>query len=106
MWQNNGDNIEMAEGDFGFSLPITVSGIAFGPSDALRMVVKPFAGGPVLYKKEFTNVLGNVIQVNLTAEESAALKVGTYVYRLDWYRGATLLCNIVKAAKFKVVKKA
>lgn len=40
MWSYNGNDIQMAEGDFGVALPVTVSGATLGVYDNLRFVFK------------------------------------------------------------------
>lgn len=105
-WSETGQNLSMAEGDFGIKLPITVSGITFSQSDEILLVIKTKINGEDVLTKTFSNIIENTIDLELTEAESALLAVGTYVYRLDWYQNGAFLCNIIPTAEFKVVDKA
>ena len=106
MWNVNGNNLQMCEGDFGMRLPITVTGPTFTASDEMKLTVKTALNGDTILEKTFSNIAQNTINLILTASESALLAVGTYVYALDWYQNGQFLCNIIPAALFKVVDKA
>lgn len=104
MWQSNDINIQMTEGDYGIELPITISGVTLGASDALKVTIAH--GETAIIEKEFTNISNNTINLVLTESESALLPIGTYVYSIDWYQNGAFLCNIVPMALFKVGDKA
>ena len=106
MWMVSGQALKMVEKDWGIELPISVSGITFTAQDAILFTLKTEDNGDTLLEKEFTNITQNTIRLELTEEESNALKVGTYVYSLDWYQDGAFLCNIIPSAMFKVVDKA
>lgn len=106
MWYTSGNNISMAEGDFGIDLPITISGTTFVASDSLKLTIKDVLNGSVILEKDFTNIQQNTITLTLSSSESALLSVGKYVYSLDWYQSGQFLCNIIPISIFKVVEKA
>lgn len=106
MWNVTGNNLQMAEGDYGVKLPITVSGPTFTASDELKLTIKAVKDGPPLVEKTFQNINQNTINFELTEAESALLPVGSYVYVLDWYQSSAFLCNIIPVATLKVVDKA
>ena len=105
MWSNEGNNIKMAEGDFGIALPVTVSGVTLSVQDTLRFVFKRMRNGETILTKEYIPVNG-MAPLEFTEEESALFRVGEYVYSLDWYQNGSFLCNVIPWAKFKVVDKA
>lgn len=106
MWNVNGNNLTMCEGDFGVHLPITITGPTFTSSDAVKLTVKNDINGDTIIEKDFDNIQQNTINLILTASESALLPVGKYVYSLDWYQSGQFLCNVIPTAVFKVVGKA
>ena len=104
MWNVNGTMLNMAEGDWGVKLPVTVSGVTFSASDSVKIVIK--SGETTIIEKEYTNITQNTVDLELTEAESALLPVGSYVYRLDWYQDGAFMCNIIPISTFKVVDKA
>ena len=56
MWYANGKDLTMCEGDYGVSLPVTISGITFTPSDAIAFTVKDVVNGKTILTKSFTNI--------------------------------------------------
>lgn len=105
MWGVSGNDITMAEGDWGIELPIGISGVTFSASDALKLTVKSRKNGAVFLEKTYTDIENNTIRLTLTKAESEALGVGSYVYCLDWYQDGAFLCNIIPFADFGVVDK-
>lgn len=106
MWNTSGNNISMAEGDFGIDLPITISGTTFVASDSLKLIIKNVLNGNTIIEKDFTNIQDNTVNLTLASSESALLPVGQYVYSLDWYQAGQFMCNIIPISGFKVVDKA
>ena len=106
MWAVNGNDLRMCEGDWGVQLPITISGVTFSNNDELILTVKEKLNGTTLITKNYTNITQNTITLEVTEVESALLKVGVYVYSLDWFQNGAFLCNIIPTAIFKVVEKA
>ena len=104
MWAVNGNHLTMTEGDWGVELPVTISGVTFTASDAVKIVVKK--GENVLVTRDFTNISEYTVNLELTEAESALLPVGSYAYSLDWYQNGAFMCNIIPSAVFKVVDKA
>lgn len=106
MWNVNGNDLRMTEGDWGVELPIKINGTTFANSDEIIFTLKDEKNGNVVLTKTFTNIAQNTVTLEITEEESATLKVGAYVYSLDWFQDGAFLCNIVPASCFKVVDKA
>lgn len=104
MWNVNGLQLNMTEGDWGVKLPVTVSGVTFANNDSVKIVIK--SGETTIIEKEYTNITQNTVNLELTEAESALLPVGSYVYRLDWYQDGAFMCNIIPISTFKVVDKA
>ena len=98
--------MEMTEGDYGLTLPITISGATIGSGDSIKITIKRNIDGKAVLEKTFTSVQNNTINFELTEEESESLPVGDYVYALDWYQDDSFMCNIIKIGVFKVVNKA
>lgn len=105
-WDSNGSTIIMTEGDFGVSLPIKIDGIEIDATDSIKLSVKRAPNGSTLLESYFGDIQNNTIDLILTAEESAALAVGVYVYSLDWYKDGAFMCNLVPTGIFRVVDKA
>lgn len=106
MWKVDKSNLSMAEGDYGISLPITINGTTIDSADSVKFIVKTAKNGTEKLVKTFTNIVNNTFDLVLTAEESALLTVGYYVYSLDWYKDGTFECNIIPSASLQVVDKA
>lgn len=106
MWAVSGINLQMAEGDYGISLPITVHGTELGGNDSLRVTIKTRKNGETILEKNYSDIEDNTVELELTQTESAKLPVGVYVYSLDWYQNGIFMCNIVLCSLFKVVDKA
>ena len=106
MWYVNGNNLQMAEGDFGIRLPVTINGTEIGAEDSLKFTFKAKKNGTVLLEKIYGNVVDNTVELEFTEEQSNRFGVGTYVYSLDWYRDGSFLCNIIENAFLKVGDKA
>lgn len=105
MIRGEGKKIIMTEGDFGLSLPITISGPVFESTDKLSLIIKKVANGTELLKKEYSNIEDNKFDFVLTEEETKKLSPCKYGYTLDWYRNDEFLCNIVKDGCFIVEDK-
>lgn len=102
-WTVMGNDLQMAEGDYGVQLPITISGMEFSAADCVKLTIKTAKNGEVILEKDFTNIQHGTINLELTAAESALFGVGAYVYRLDAYQDGNYLNNIIPLAAFKVV---
>ena len=106
MWIVKGKSIQMTEGDYGVSLPITISGTTFTASDEVKLTIKADVNGETVLEVVFSNIQNNTVNLSLSESDSEKLKVGTYVYSLDWYQNNSFMCNIIAASPFKVVEKA
>lgn len=105
-WSVKGQNLSMAEDDYGIALPITINGTTFGAQDSIKLIFKDENNGTTILEKDFTNIADNTVNLTLTEEDTAKFPVGSYVYRLDWYQDGNFMCNIIESANFKVVDKA
>ncbi|MBQ2870324.1 hypothetical protein IJE86_01340 [bacterium] len=103
MLRGKGTNIIMTEGDFGLNLPITIKGESFEPTDTIKVRISQ--NDEEILTKTFTNIENNTFKFALTKEESELLTPNYYVYSLDWYRGDTFLCNIIRNGLFEVEDK-
>jgi len=100
--------IEMVEGDFGLTLPITlnINDTIFGEEDQFSIkIFKEIDGEPII-KKEYSNISNNTIEFCLTQEESKLLPKGRYHYDIDWSQNNRFLGNVVRKKAFKVLDKA
>ena len=104
MWKADGNNIQMTVGDYGIKLPISVSSITVGQYDEMRFKIAN--QNAAILELTFSNISDNTIDLELTAEQSAKLRVGSYLYSLDWYQNGSCMCNLIERALFKVVAKA
>lgn len=105
-WSSNGNNLSMCEGDWGIQLPVKLDGTTLTAQDCLRFTFKTEKNGNTLFTKEYSNIEGNTVNLELTEAESALLPTGIYAYSLDWYQDGAFLCNITPSAQLKVVDKA
>lgn len=109
MWNTknkNSTDITMTEGDFGVSIPIVVKGITIDSGDSVLLTIKKERNGTELLEKVFTNIVDNTIDLSFTESETDDLKIGTYVYTLDWYKGSQFMYCLVNNAKLKVEDKS
>ena len=107
MWNVQGNNLTMAEGDWGIALRTNLTGMTFTENDQVKLVIKTAVNAePPLIEKTYSDITGNAIDIELTQAESALLPVGSYVYRLDWFQNGVFMCNLIDKAKLKVVDKA
>ena len=104
MWKADGNNIQMTVGDYGIKLPISISSITVGQYDEMRFKIAN--QNAAVLELTFSNISNNSIDLELTAEQSAKLRVGSYIYSLDWYQNGSFMCNLIERALFKVVAKA
>lgn len=105
-WEVTGNTLQMTEGDYGIALPVTISGVTFTNADAVKLTIKNRVNGTAMIEKTFTSISENTVELVLTASDSEKLKVGAYVYVLDWYQDGAFMCNIIPVATLKVVDKA
>lgn len=106
-WIVDGNNLTMAEEDFGVGLPFEFQlGATLGANDTMQFVFKRSKNAEALVTKTFDSVTDNKVELVLTEEDSAKLPVGVYVYRLDWYQNGSFMDNLIPCATLKVVDKA
>lgn len=97
--------IIMTEGDYGISLPLTITGGTISSEDTLKFSIKKCAGDETIIDKKLSNNGENKFELKFTEEETKKLKVGTYTYNIDWFRDGTFMNNIIKKEKFEVEDK-
>ena len=105
MWNVNGQDLKMCEGDWGIQLPIKISGTTLAAADEIKLTVKTAVNGDVVLEKTFADIQNNTVNFELTEDETELLSVGTYYYALDWYQDGAFMCNIIPASLYKVVEK-
>lgn len=106
MWAVEENRIQMAEGDYGLQLPVTVNGVTLTANDRLRFVFKKTKNDEAtILTKEYTPD-ENTVDLEFTEAESALFPPGGYVYVLDLYQNGNYMCNIIPSGSFKVVDKA
>lgn len=104
MWNVNGLQLNMTEGDWGVKLPVTVTGVTFTANDSVRIKIQ--RDETTIIEKEYTNITQNTFDLEFTEAESALLPVGSYLYSLDWYQDGAFMCNIIPSGMFLVGDKA
>lgn len=103
MWSVDGERIQMVEGDWGVALPLTITGITIAQNDEIIFTVRKLRKTPPLVEKTATGT--GTINVVLTEEESAGLKIGKYRYTIDWKQGGAFEANLLRQGVFEVVAK-
>ena len=107
MWYVSGTTLQMAEGDYGISLPVKVSGTTLTASDSLKFIFKTGKNGTTILEKNYASPAQNTVNLEFTEAESALFRAGgTFAYSLDWYQNGRFMCNLVPVGIFKVVDKA
>lgn len=105
MWYVKGNSLQMAEGDYGLTLPITISGTELTAADTIKLTIKAAKDGEAIIARDMIPT-DNTVNFTVTAAETADLPVGVYVYALDWYRDGQFMCNIIPVGVLRVVDKA
>ena len=105
MWAVTGTSLQMAEGDYGLALPVTVRGATMTNNDTLKFVFLAEKNGLPILEKDYTPV-NNAVRLEFSEAESALFPPQAYLYRLDWYQDGAFMCNLIPEAVFKVVDKA
>ena len=108
MWNTkskNSTDLTMTEGDWGVSIPITVKGVVIDSADSVLLTIKKTKNGKAYLEKTFTSITHNTIDLSFTESESDDLKVGTYLYTLDWYKNGVFYYCLVNNGKLKVEDK-
>lgn len=104
-WRVTGLSLQMAVGDYGIDLPVTISGATFGEGDAIRFTFNSGPGAGTVLEKTYSVIDHNTVNLFFTEAESALFRVGNYVYGMDWYKNGVFMCNVVESAQFRVVRK-
>ena len=109
MFEVNGNQIKMTEGDYGITLPIEIEfdeTTVVSSVDIFRITIYTRVNSAPIITKSYTPLQNNTIQLKFTQAESQLLTIGRYLYDLDWYDGTTFMCNILKEESFIVTEKA
>ena len=105
MFSVKNKDITMIEDDYGFELPITITGTEIASDETIKMTVSDVAK-EIKIEKAFTNIDNNTINFSLTQAESEKLKpTKKYTYSIDWYKGEEFLGNVVNGYEFIVEEK-
>lgn len=103
MWASDGYSITMTAGDYGIKLPVMLSNITITSADEFSIRITK--GGAAIVELTFSDIQDNTFDIELTREQSDKLRVGNYLYSLDWYQNGHFMCNIIPTSSFKVVTK-
>ena len=106
MWKVNGTKLEMTVGDYGFALPFKVTGISISESDSVKISIQKVQNDAPIIEKIVSAEEDNTFRLLLSAEDSAKLVIGNYLYRIDWYRDGVFMYCLIESALLKVVYKA
>ena len=104
-WRVVGLSLQMAVGDYGISLPVSVSGATFGEGDELRFTFNNGPGSNTILTKTYSNIQDNTVNLSFTEAESTLFRVGNYAYGMDWYQNGLFMCNVIESSPFRVVRK-
>lgn len=102
MIRTQNKKIIMTEGDFGLSLPITITGGEISKDEQIKFYIKKNNGENLIDSKIYNNIEDNTFNLIFSEEESNLLKKGTYLYYLDWYKENVFLGNIINGELFEV----
>ena len=100
--------IEMTEGDYGITLPITLvtDDELITSDDSFSIKIFSEINGEPLVSKSYTDIQDNTIEFSLTEEETLLLPVGEYYYDLDWYQNGIFMDNLIAKEFYGVIEKA
>ena len=101
MFNTNGLNIEMFEGDYGERLPINVEKGEILEGDILKMIIKTPRHEEIVNKQIELSEDDSFIFF-LTKEESESLTKGTYLWSLKQFREGYLIDTLTANNLFKV----
>lgn len=102
MLRTKDKKILMTEGDFGLSLPITITGGEISNEEEIKFSIKKINGEEIIEPKIYSNINENCFNLVFTKEESELLKKGIYLYYLDWYKNDEFLGNVINGEIFEV----
>lgn len=109
MFFHKNNKIRMAEGDFGILLPFEIEiedGEQLTNEDNFKISIFSKMNTEAIIEKTFNVDENNVFNFVLTESESKKLKVGYYMYDIDWYSGSRFLNNLIAKEDFEVYEKA
>ena len=106
MWfAPNTRDIQMTVGDYGVKLPFKFKYITIANDDYFKFTIKTGVDDEPLIEIDITDIENNKVEIELSKQDSDKLSVGTYFYNLDWYQDNNFNCNLIRLAKFEVMKK-
>lgn len=101
--------LEMVEGDFGLIIPFELmleDEESISELDSFSIKIFTEINTEPIIEKIYTDIQNNIIEFELSKQESLKMPVGTYYYDVDWFQGQNFLGNIIKKAKIDVLEKA
>ena len=106
MWKVINDvKLQMAKGDYGIQLPVSVEGVTVTEHDSLRFSFVDQKSKNSILVKDYNIIQNNTVMLEFTKTESDLFVVGNYLYSLDWYQDGNFMCNLIEDETFKVVDK-
>lgn len=109
MFFHRNKKIRMTEGDFGVLLPFEIEiedGEQLTNEDNFKFSIFNKLNAEPIIEKSFIVDENNVFNFVLTELETKKLKVGYYMYDIDWYNGNRFLNNLIAKEDFEVSEKA
>lgn len=64
MWEVNGNDVSMAEHDFGLKLPFTIHDLPITANDTIKMVFKRHRNDEPILEKDYTNIVDKTIELD------------------------------------------
>ena len=111
MYKTDGLDIRMTEGDYGIILPIELeveNDETFDTNDYFdikiydKLNTEPIINKTYLYR----DLENNTIPFTLTEAETSLLKIGVYLYDIEWYQNNVFKCCIVERKTYTITEKA
>lgn len=101
MIRTQNKKIIMVEGDFGLTLPITITGTEIASDETIKFIIKNIDNTTIM-TKEYKNIINNTFDLTFTEQESVLLKKGKYIYTIDWLKDDVFLGNVINNEIFEV----
>ena len=95
--------IKMIEKDFGEILPIRLKNITITSNDIIKFII--YDNNEKIFFNESFSVVDNILNFQLTKDQSEKLVKGQYNYAIKQYRGDELLCTLQIDNGFYVKKR-
>ena len=109
-YKRNAADLELIRGD-SLNLALTITNtndnaepFAFTEGDLATFTVRQNAKSRVLIKKEYKDLTGNVLEINVDPEETEELEAGIYVYDVEIRFKDGRVKTIIPPAEIKVIQ--